>query len=631
MANPFKALKISEEFSKMFGQTFYHAEYGSGFLKGQLLKSTTAKGWNTGKDLQGYIDMVMSREKGLGTAAVKNFEEWVSSKGGRSIRLTAATDSIGFWKKMGFTTDPLGAKENEMLKSLATPKSTTVVPKVDTSNIRWKNIGSSGDKKYWDPKITNDFRQLEGVISGDKPIYLGGTDSPNWISLIKKGRRAGLDVSFGTKRKPYIWDREGNVIAASRPFVIHPKEGVHRARQVLYANENRGPMDEYHKKLGRLLGYRESDIASFIEGIKFEPPFIIPKRGEAFNPIKGMANGPSHKLTGRVVDSDFGSGYIGGNKSGFRAVEHPNSWSRYFSKRFNAYAEQILGLNLWDMSPFHQRQAISKLLGVPVTHETVTKRLGKSRVFDATKLNDAAGYLKTQPYGPHGTSGPVFEIGMGSASLDQIAYPSLAKTITREKRFLRARHAVTAIHESAEYASMSTKIQLYDRSSKLGHYVNKRYTVPTRTEEWIDGRMVITDVYDLNAKGKRLHEMISARVKIIRGDTLNLGHVSRDVLDLEAYGIGMMGDRLGEYRKVHMTKHRFQLESDSASIDRYWSYIRAGKKAKTTRAQAPTAKNLSKVMMQSGVNLSKLGEGGVMTGKKAVNVVAKSFKNLLLR
>jgi hypothetical protein len=51
----------------------------------------------------GWIEVVKSTKKGVGTIAIKNFEEWVRKQGGIEVRGEALQSSIEFWKKLGYT------------------------------------------------------------------------------------------------------------------------------------------------------------------------------------------------------------------------------------------------------------------------------------------------------------------------------------------------------------------------------------------------------------------------------------------------------------------------------------------------------------------------------------------------
>ncbi len=119
--------------------------------------------------------------------------------------------------------------------------------------------------------------QLEGVIRGDKPIFLTGTESPDWENLIDTAKRAGLKITFGKTEKPYVTDEEtGEVISTAKAIVIYPEDNAKEALEALKLVEEGKVTPEYHQKLGELLGYTKEEIESFVKPLTPPQAEVVP-------------------------------------------------------------------------------------------------------------------------------------------------------------------------------------------------------------------------------------------------------------------------------------------------------------------------------------------------------------------
>jgi hypothetical protein len=52
------------------------------------------------------VDVIVSRRRGYGSAAVRAFEAWALENGAQTIRGDAIPSSAGFWRRLGYRTEP---------------------------------------------------------------------------------------------------------------------------------------------------------------------------------------------------------------------------------------------------------------------------------------------------------------------------------------------------------------------------------------------------------------------------------------------------------------------------------------------------------------------------------------------
>lgn len=216
-----------------------------------------------------------------------------------------------------------------------------------------------------------------------------------------------------------------------------------------------------------------------------------------------------------------------------------NSWERWYNAQFTAHARKLLKADLWERSPFHQRRAIEKALGIKVKHETVGGILKEFGNFDE---GNAASRLGWSFFGRDATTRA---IGVGSPSLSLKLSGKLDKVSRSDPEFLRARSSLLLIHESGEQIAKGLKWRIWDRGDKVRDFIKKRYP--------------ITEGLGALRKANRLLQSLYKKTRsITAGSTSTMGHASRNVLDLEAYALGVLHPKLGpEYSRNWLNSRQF--------------------------------------------------------------------------
>ena len=225
-----------------------------------------------------------------------------------------------------------------------------------------------------------------------------------------------------------------------------------------------------------------------------------------------------------------------------------SSWARWFSKEFSIAGKKLIDLKLWERSPFHQRAILGKSLNASVKNVTVSQRLGKSGIYNAAKMTGAQGQSFFKPGVPSSRV-----INIGSPGVERLMNKQTGSLITGDKDFLKARHAFTAYHESGEQVSQSLRARLDARANRLSGYIKRRYGSSTKGQKLLG---------DLNLKRNSVESLSE------------FGHSSKHVLDLEAYSIGAMENRLGTDYVRTVAKNRFVEIGDSA---RYMKQLGSGR------------------------------------------------------
>ena len=100
---------------------------------------------------------VASKGKGTGRQEVAKFEEWAKSKGAKEVSIEAKRESIGFWKKLGYTITDQGGKVSSGTKEL-----TDLYNKAQGKGLK-KSISDRAIRKYG---LTNVDESI-GFITSD--------------------------------------------------------------------------------------------------------------------------------------------------------------------------------------------------------------------------------------------------------------------------------------------------------------------------------------------------------------------------------------------------------------------------------------------------------------------------------
>ena len=104
--------------------------------------------------------------------------------------------------------------------------------------------------------------QFRATIEGKKPVFLTHTQSPDYKQEVKVAEELGLKVAFG-EEKPYATDSTGKVISTVKSAVIYASKNKATATKIL--NVLKKPITaDYHRKLGKLLGYSKTEIEEFV-------------------------------------------------------------------------------------------------------------------------------------------------------------------------------------------------------------------------------------------------------------------------------------------------------------------------------------------------------------------------------